>query len=152
DTDQGQRDWQIDVDENDRLGNALTQIATEIRRMGFTIQGESSGRLAVSREGRELDLRRGLSEQGVQNGDKLVVTVKTEQIVLPVARRPTSNPALNLKGKIYFMALVGALAGLLCWCAVVWIPDAFTIRQEQQWLLDPAMLVILGALIGGLTV
>src|SRR5215475_11609281 len=49
---------------------------------------------------------------------------------------------MNLRQTIYFMALVGGLAGLLCWSVVVWI----------SWLPDLVSSIILGMLIGGLTV
>jgi len=49
---------------------------------------------------------------------------------------------MNLKQTIYFMALVGGLAGLLCWSIVVWI----------SWMPDLVSSTVLGMLIGGLTV
>src|SRR5262245_27815598 len=49
---------------------------------------------------------------------------------------------MNLKQTIYFMALVGGLAGLLCWSLVVWI----------SWMPDLVSSTVLGMLIGGLTV
>src|SRR5262245_66016951 len=54
--------------------------------------------------------------------------------------------------RIYFMVLVGALAGLLCWGIVVWVPEFFTWRQEQFWLIDLINLACLGGLLGGMTV
>src|SRR5262245_22820456 len=53
---------------------------------------------------------------------------------------------------IYFMALVGALAGLLCWGVVVWVPEFFIWPQEQFWLIDLINLACLGGLLGGMTV
>jgi hypothetical protein len=49
---------------------------------------------------------------------------------------------MNLRQTIYFMALVGGLAGLLCWSIVVWI----------SWMPDLVSATVLGTLIGGLTV
>src|SRR5437867_1225454 len=49
---------------------------------------------------------------------------------------------MSLKQTIYFMALVGGFAGLLCWSVVVWI----------SWMPDLISATILGMLIGGLTV
>ena len=49
---------------------------------------------------------------------------------------------MSLKQTIYFMALVGGLAGLLCWSIVVWV----------DWLPDLVSATVLGTLIGGLTV
>jgi hypothetical protein len=49
---------------------------------------------------------------------------------------------VSLRQTIYFMALVGGLAGLLCWSVVVWI----------SWVPDLVQSTVLGMLIGGLTV
>ena len=49
---------------------------------------------------------------------------------------------MSLKQTIYFMALVGGLAGLVCWSFVVWLP----------WMPDLIGATVLGMLIGGLTV
>src|SRR5215831_3770170 len=49
---------------------------------------------------------------------------------------------MNLKQTVYFMALVGGLAGLLCWSIVVWI----------SWMPDLVQAAVLGLLIGGLSV
>jgi hypothetical protein len=49
---------------------------------------------------------------------------------------------MSLRQTIYFMALVGGLAGLLCWSVVVWI----------SWMPDLVSSTVLGMLIGGLTV
>lgn len=59
---------------------------------------------------------------------------------------------MNLKQTIYFMTLVGGVAGLLCWAFVVWIPGSFRFTQESFWLVDFINLTLLGGLIGGLTV
>jgi hypothetical protein len=50
------------------------------------------------------------------------------------------------------MSLVGALAGLICWSLAVWLPEAASVPQELFWLIDLIQLMLLGALIGGLTV
>jgi hypothetical protein len=49
---------------------------------------------------------------------------------------------MSLRQTIYFMALVGGLAGLLCWSVVVWV----------SWMPDLVSAAVLGMLIGGLTV
>ena len=59
---------------------------------------------------------------------------------------------MGLARNLYFMGLVGALAGLICWGIVVWIPEAVSIPQELFWLVDLTQLTVLGALIGGMTV
>src|SRR5262245_22562261 len=53
---------------------------------------------------------------------------------------------------IYFMGLVGALAGLICWGIVVWIPEVVSVPQELFWIVDLVQLTLLGALIGGMTI
>ncbi|MCI0421693.1 MAG: FHA domain-containing protein [Acidobacteria bacterium] len=59
---------------------------------------------------------------------------------------------MGLARNLYFMALVGALAGLMCWSLAVWAPEALSFPQELFWLIDLIHLTLLGALIGGLTV
>jgi hypothetical protein len=50
---------------------------------------------------------------------------------------------------VYYMALVGGIAGLACWGIVSWIPDLATVGGA---LLDVINMAILGGFIGGLTV
>jgi len=59
---------------------------------------------------------------------------------------------MSLAQTTYFLALVGGLAGLVCWGLVVGIPGMFHAAQESYWLLDLVHVVILGGLIGGFTV
>ena len=59
---------------------------------------------------------------------------------------------MGLARNLYFMGLVGALAGLICWSIAVWIPEVASVPQELFWLIDLIQLTLLGALIGGLTV
>ena len=59
---------------------------------------------------------------------------------------------MGLARNLYFMGLVGALAGLICWSIAVWIPEVASVPQELFWLIDHIQLTLLGALIGGLTV
>ena len=53
---------------------------------------------------------------------------------------------------LYFMALVGALAGLVCWGTIVWIPELLAVPQEYFWLLDLGNVVWLGGLLGAFSV
>jgi hypothetical protein len=57
---------------------------------------------------------------------------------------------VNLKQTVYFMTLVGALAGLICWAAQAWLSDFLPL--QQTWLLVMVYAGLMGALIGGLTV
>ena len=151
-TDKGVRVFDVDLDAQERLGRAMAQIPDELKRLGFTLKAGVHGDFEVWRGGVELDLNRSLAAQGVQPNEKL--RVRTKAAVIPprqAATVHTPKKVMDLKRKIYFMALVGALAGLLC-SALLWIPESFQLQQEQHWLLDPFVLVILGALIGALTV
>jgi hypothetical protein len=56
---------------------------------------------------------------------------------------------MSLKQTVYFMALVGAMAGLVCWALQSWIADFASLTQAQFTVVVTA---IMGALIGGLTV
>jgi len=57
---------------------------------------------------------------------------------------------MSLKQTVYFMALVGAIAGLCCWLLQLWIGDLEIITGQAS--LGILVTTIMGALIGGLTV
>lgn len=59
---------------------------------------------------------------------------------------------MSLKQTVYFMTLVGGLAGLICWLIQVLIADYIFFSQEQQWILVTIYTVLMGAMIGGMTV
>ena len=59
---------------------------------------------------------------------------------------------MNLKQTVYFMALVGALAGFACWNIQVWLSDFLTGGQERIWLGVAISATLMGAFIGGMTV
>jgi hypothetical protein len=59
---------------------------------------------------------------------------------------------LSLKQTVYFMAIVGGIAGLASWLAQAWLSDYFQFSQENQWILVLIYAVFMGAFIGGLTV
>jgi hypothetical protein len=59
---------------------------------------------------------------------------------------------VSLKHTVYFMSLVGALAGLACWTTQVWLSDLFTGDQERHWLFVGISATLMGAFIGGMTV
>jgi hypothetical protein len=58
---------------------------------------------------------------------------------------------LSLKQTVYFMALVGGLAGLICWFVQVWVADQ-SFAEEQKWIVMLVNTTVMGALIGGMTV
>jgi hypothetical protein len=51
---------------------------------------------------------------------------------------------MGLARNLYFMGLVGALAGLICWTIAVWIPEVASVPQELFWLIDLIQLTLLG--------
>ena len=59
---------------------------------------------------------------------------------------------MKLKQMVYFMALVGGIAGLASWVAQAWLSDYFQFSQESQWILVLIYTVVMGATIGGMTV
>jgi hypothetical protein len=59
---------------------------------------------------------------------------------------------VNQKQTVYFMAIIGAMAGLACWTAQVWLSDYLTGTQERQWLFVALSATLMGAFIAGLTV
>ena len=56
---------------------------------------------------------------------------------------------MNLKQTVYFMSLVGALAGLVCWVLVAFLSDVISLPTWGSVMIYAA---IMGALISGLTV
>jgi hypothetical protein len=59
---------------------------------------------------------------------------------------------LNLTQTVYFMSLVGAIAGLLCWVVTVLMGEYLQLQPEWSWVLNAVNTTAMGALIGGMTV
>jgi hypothetical protein len=59
---------------------------------------------------------------------------------------------MTLKQTVYFMALVGAIAGLACWTIQPWMADVLTVGPELTWILSCLGGALMGAFIGGMTV
>jgi hypothetical protein len=59
---------------------------------------------------------------------------------------------MNVKQTAYFMALVGAIAGLACWITQAWLTDLLRGDQSLNWLFVGLSGTLMGAFIGGLTV
>jgi len=59
---------------------------------------------------------------------------------------------VNIKQTVYFMGLVGGLAGLACWAIQAWLSESISVQQEQLWVWDALSTTLMGALIGGMTV
>jgi hypothetical protein len=59
---------------------------------------------------------------------------------------------MNLKQTVYFMALVGAIAGLCCWTTQIWLSDYLVGNQERIWLYVALSATLMGTFIGGMTV
>jgi len=59
---------------------------------------------------------------------------------------------VNLRQHLYFMALVGAAAGLGCWFLQGVLADSWAIASERQWMLVVATAATMGALVGVSTI
>ena len=59
---------------------------------------------------------------------------------------------MNLKQTVYFMALVGAIAGFACWNIQVWLSDFVRGGQDRNWIGVAISAALMGAFIAGLTV
>ena len=59
---------------------------------------------------------------------------------------------MNLKQTVYFMALVGAIAGLACWTVQGFVSDNVSGSQDSNWLFVGVSATLMGAFIGGMTV
>ena len=59
---------------------------------------------------------------------------------------------MNLKQTVYFMALIGAIAGFACWNVQVWLSDFLVGAQDRSWVFVALSAALMGAFIGGMTV
>ena len=59
---------------------------------------------------------------------------------------------MNAKQTVYFMALVGAIAGLACWITQVSLSEFLPGSQDRNWLFVSLSGTLMGAFIGGMTV
>src|SRR4051812_48668948 len=59
---------------------------------------------------------------------------------------------MSTKQTVYFMALVGAMAGLGCWALQAWIGVLLEQQRTDSVAFTAIVTAIMGALIGGLTV
>jgi hypothetical protein len=197
-TQAGWIDFGVDIEEDEAPQQVLPDILHELEHEGYALQGwqEGSGEAVVTCEGRELDLRQPLWQQGVSPNDKLRVGVKVPRPVLQLRRRsetcdivgkeelheddeiivgrtilrfsianrqtsPRQNAPFfqrfhhglqqsqSFQRTVYYMVLVGGIAGLCCWFVVSWLPDLMTIGGGTM---DVINLAVLGGFIGGLTV
>jgi hypothetical protein len=193
-TQTGWTNFNVDVDEDEALQSVLPDVLHELEENGYVLQGwqEGSGELVVTWEGRELDLAKAVSLQGLRPNEVLRVTVRAPKPVLQLRRddeahdvsareelregddiilgrsilrfhvsqhqeRPTENISLLQQFQqiqivhqtVYYMALVGAIAGLVCAGIVAWIPDLASVGGA---LLNVINMAVLGGCIGGLTV
>jgi len=80
DTVEGEKKYNVDIDETERLEDVLGDVIRELQENGHMLGGVSTGDLKVvwgGKEGRELDLARTLPEQQVMPNDVLRVLVET---------------------------------------------------------------------------
>src|SRR5262245_29858034 len=60
---------------------------------------------------------------------------------------------MSLKQTVYFMALVGAIAGLACWVTTAWLSDYLPYgSQDTNWRQVAIAATLMGAYIGAMTV
>ncbi len=76
--------------------------------------------------------------------------IKKQQKRLPRgSARGQAQKGGGFQRTVYFMGLVGGIAGLICWFVLSWVPSVATVRGHA---VDVMNLTLLGAIIGGLTV
>src|SRR3712207_5219891 len=161
DTKDGWKLFNVEIDEDETLGEVMPNILFEIRDNGCVMEGqpEGSGDIYVTCDGRDLDMTLTLPDQGVRSNDVLRVAVGLEVPSLQLSRQnkvydviqreelfegddiivgktilrfhvgKRRQHAVNkqatliqrlqegrsFKQTVYFMSLVGAIAGLACW-------------------------------------
>jgi len=80
DTVEGEKKYDVDIDDHERLEDVLGDVIQELQENGHMLGGVSTGDLKVvwgGKEGRELDLSQTLPEQQVRPNDVLRVLVET---------------------------------------------------------------------------
>jgi hypothetical protein len=99
-----------------------------------------------------------LEREELREGDDIIVGRSILRFhISQHQERPSENTTLLQRFRqiqifhqtVYYMALVGGIAGLACWGIVSWIPDLATVGGA---LLDLINMAVLGGFIGGLTV
>jgi ubiquitin-protein ligase len=77
DTPEGEKKFNVDIDDGEVLEDVLRDILAELSERGHMLAGTSTGDLKVIWNGHELDLTRPLPEQQVQPNDLLRVLVES---------------------------------------------------------------------------
>jgi hypothetical protein len=99
-----------------------------------------------------------LGKEELREGDDIIVGRSILRFRISQHReRPSEDTTLLQRFRqvqvfhqsVYYMALVGGIAGLACWGIVSWIPDLTAVGGA---LLDVINMAVLGGFIGGLTV
>jgi hypothetical protein len=107
---------------------------------------------------RDDEARDVLEREELREGDDIIVGRSILRFHISQHRdRPSEDTTLLQRFRqvqifhqtVYYMALVGGIAGLACWGIVSWIPDLATVGGA---LLDVINMAVLGGFIGGLTV
>ena len=77
DTSEGERKFNVDIDDSEIIDNVLRDILGELAERGLVLKGVSTGELRVIWNGKELDLSRTLPEQKVMANEVLRVLVES---------------------------------------------------------------------------
>jgi hypothetical protein len=141
-------------------GRELDQLQTlpvqgvkpnDVLRVGIKVEPQYDLRLRHGQETRDVNGR-----EELHDGYDLLIgkTVLRFQLSKRAKQGRNQDPSRtgrsgDFQKRVYFMALVGGIAGLLCWFLVSWIPFLPFIRLEAA---DVINLTVLGLIIGGLTV
>src|SRR5690242_12862866 len=77
DTTEGERKFNVDIDDSEVIENVLRDILGELAERGLVLRGMSTGDLRVIWNGQELDLSRTLPEQQVMPNEVIRVLVES---------------------------------------------------------------------------
>jgi len=77
DTSEGERKFNVDIDDSEIIDTVLRDILGELAERGLVLRGVSTGELRVIWNGKELDLSRTLPEQHVMPNEVLRVLVES---------------------------------------------------------------------------
>lgn len=140
-TEQGMQRHSFTLDDDRPLGPQITQVLEELRQRGVILRGSRDDELGVFWSGRELDLARRASEQGVSPARPVELRMR-ERVAAPVA-----PAAARVPRGILASAAWGYAGGFLAWLISGFWTDTGSVLATYARL-DQATMGLLGGLVG----
>src|SRR5262245_61315621 len=100
DTSEGERKFNVDIDDSEIIDTVLRDILGELAERGLVLRGVATGELRVIWNGKELDLSRTLPEQNVMPNEVLRVLVESYTAGAGTVRLARIEHEWNLLGQL----------------------------------------------------